>query len=241
MSTFRRVERQSLSEKIALATEEAIVAGAYPVGGRLPSEQTLASQFGVSRNVVREGLRLLQERGLLETRNGSGAYVLPPGADATSNALSRYIRLTDAPDQVQALYEARCVLEGANARFAAERANDDDIAAMIDALERMRDHGGSVERWAEADLYFHRAILQAAHSTFLGMLLEPLVGQLRGVIAEGFQVPGAMQAGIEEHVRILDTISNHQPDEAHAAMLFHLQQSEKHVRERPDPASNPDR
>lgn len=236
MSTFRRVERQSLSEKVAAETEKAITAGVYPVGSRLPSEQTLTTQFGVSRNVVREGLRLLQERGLLETRNGSGAYVLPPATQTASNALSRYMRLTETPDQVKALYEARRVLEGANVSLAAERAEADDIAEMTAALERMRHFDGSVESWSEADVEFHRAIARAAHSVFLAMLLEPLIGQLRNVIEEGFQIPGAMQAGFEEHERILESIRLHRPDEARENMHYHLHQSESHV-QKPDATS----
>lgn len=234
MKTFGRVERQSLSEKVAAETEKAITSGAYPVGSRLPSEQTLTTQFGVSRNVVREGLRLLQERGLLETRNGSGAYVLPPATQTATNALSRYMRLTEKPNQVRALYEARRVLEGANVTFAAERANEADIAEMSAALERMRDFDGSVESWSEADLAFHLAISRAAHSVFLGMLLEPLVGQLRNVIEEGFQIPGAMKAGFEEHERILESIRHHRPDEARENMHYHLHQSESHVQKDSD-------
>src|SRR5436190_7356616 len=116
MKTFEKVERKRLPEQVAGEIEEAIIGGTFGVGSQLPSEQNLADQFGVSRNVVREAFKFLKERGLIEIHNGSGAYVCQPSGEATSNALGRYIRLLGAESSISALYEARRTLESANAR-----------------------------------------------------------------------------------------------------------------------------
>ncbi len=229
MKNFQRVERRRLSETVAGQLEEAILSGDFPTGERLPAEQALADQFGVSRNVVREAFKMLQERGLIEVLNGQGAYVAQPNILATSNALARYLRLLGAGSAVQALYEVRKIIEGSNARLAAQRADANDLALMAECLQRMQSHMDSIERWSAADLDFHRAVAQASHNPFLTALLQPLVDQLRGMIAEGYLVPGAVQTGLEAHQRVYLSIAGHDPEAALAAMLEHLEDSERRV------------
>src|SRR5690349_10707602 len=117
MKTFKKIERRPLSERVASEIEESIITGTFRVGSQLPSEQRLADQFGVSRNVVREAFKVLRERGLIEIQNGSGAYVRRPDSGITSDALGRYIRLMGAETSIEALYETRRILEGATARL----------------------------------------------------------------------------------------------------------------------------
>jgi GntR family transcriptional repressor for pyruvate dehydrogenase complex len=218
-----------LSEKVAGAIEEAIVSGTYPVGSRLPSEQALADQFAVSRNVVREAFKMLMERGLLDILSGSGAYVSRPNSEATSNALGRYLRLMGSQMPVGSLYEVRRVLEGSNVRLASQRADQQGLETMETCLARMERHEGSIERWVEADLDFHLAIAAATHNPLFRMLLEPLVDQLRGVIAEGYLTEGATTTGREAHQGIYRYISERRPDDAYRAMMEHLHDSEARV------------
>ena len=227
MKQFQKIERQRLFERVASELEESIISGMFSVGAGLPSEQRLADQFGVSRNVVREALKLLQERGLIEIVNGAGAFVAQPNVGVTSNALGRYLRLTGARTSIDSLYEARRILEGSNARLAATRADADDLEKLSHFLAQMREHAaGSIERWSEADLGFHLAIAAATHNPFLSVLLEPLVDQLRGVIAEGYLVPGAVEHGIAAHNLIYECIKNQDADGAYKAITEHLLDSE---------------
>ena len=223
---FQKLDRKRLPEVVADAIEEALLTGSFAVGSQLPSEQDLARQFGVSRNVIREGSKFLKERGLIGIQNGSGAYVLQPSSAAINSALGRYIRLLGAQENLTALYEARRILEGENARLAAQRADEQDMRMLGECLKRMADHAGSVERWSEADLEFHMAIARATHNPFLTVLLEPLVGQLRHVIAEGFIIPGAAERGLEAHTHLFECIQKRDPDGAYAAILEHLRDSE---------------
>jgi GntR family transcriptional regulator, transcriptional repressor for pyruvate dehydrogenase complex len=226
MKTFKKVERKRLPELVASEIEEAIIDGTFAIASQLPSEQNLADQFGVSRNVVREAFKFLQERGLIEILNGSGAYVCQPSSEATSNALGRYIRLLGAGASIAALYEARRTLEGANVRFAAQRADDEDLATLGGCIKRMEEHAGSIEKWSEADLDFHLAIAKATHNPFLRLLLEPLVDQLREVIAEGYRVPGAVERGLQAHIRLFRCIKARDSEGAHQAIMEHLNDSE---------------
>src|SRR5262245_17681453 len=175
--TFEKIERKRLSEEVADRIEDAILNGRFSIGSQLPSEHQLAHTFGVSRNVVREAYKFLKARGLIEFRNGSGAYVCQLTSEPTSSALGRYIRMLGAHESVEMLYEARRLIEGENVRLAALRATDEDLKTIHDCLSRMRKHTTSVEKWAQADLDFHLAVARATHNPFLSVLLEPLVSQ----------------------------------------------------------------
>lgn len=229
--TFKKIERKRLSEQIASEVEEAIISGVYRAGSTLPSEQRLAVQFGVSRNVVREAFKFLKERGLIDIQNGSGAYVCEPNAGAASDALFRYIRLTGAHESIEGLYEARRILEGNNARLAAERADTGNLEILKDCLARMKAAlDGSIEKWSDADLAFHLGIARATHNPFLSILLEPLVDQLREVIAEGYLVPGATQKGLQAHLQIFDCIKKRNAEGAYQAIMEHLDDSARRVK-----------
>ena len=227
---FRRVKRERLSERISKVIEEMIISGVFEIGSRLPSEQVLAEQFGVSRNPVREALKILQERGLIEIRNGSGAYVSQPDSCLTSEALGRYLRLSGINSSIKALYEVRRTLEGTIAKLAAERANSEDLVNLAACLTRMQQHAGSIEKWTEADLDFHLAVAGATHNPFFTILLKPLVEQLRTVIAEGYLVPGAIDTGLEAHTRLYNCIKNRDSNGAYEIIMTHLQDSEARVR-----------
>jgi DNA-binding FadR family transcriptional regulator len=230
MKEFKKVERRRLPEIVAAEIEEAIMDGTFAVGSQLPSEQQLADQFGVSRNVVREAYKFLKERRLIKIRNGSGAYVTQPSTEPTSDALGRYLRLTGMHESIEDLYEARRILEGWNARLAAQRADEHDLERLRGCLQRMETHAGSIEKWSQADLDFHLAIATATHNTFLCILLEPLVGQLRGVIAEGYLVPGAVERGLEAHRNLCRFIQSRDAEGAYQTIIEHLMDSESRVR-----------
>jgi GntR family transcriptional repressor for pyruvate dehydrogenase complex len=229
MREFKKIERRRLPELVADEIEAAILDGTYTVGSGLPSEQALADQFGVSRNVVREAFKFLKARGLIAIRSGSGAYIAQPTAAPTTDALGRYIRLLGAHDSIEMLYEARRVLEGANARLAALRADDGDLRALESCLQRMTEHAGSIDKWSQADLDYHLAVAQATHNPFLSVLLRPLVDQLRGVIAEGYLVPGAVERGLAAHRALFASIQKRDADGAFEAMVAHLRDSEARV------------
>lgn len=227
--SFKPIERQRLSHLVADQIEEAIIQGRFKIGTRLPAEQALAEQFGVSRNVVREALKLVQARELVEIVNGSGAFVAQPDSGATRAALGRYLRFVGVDSSLKSLYEVRKILEGANARLAAARATPQDLQTLAACLERMQAHHGVMDQWVEADLEFHLAIADATQNPFLRAILEPLVSQLQEVIAEGYRVPGATETGFKAHQRILKAIRLRDPDAADRAVMHHLQDSEQRV------------
>ena len=227
---FKKVTKTRLYELIADEIQNAILTKAFSVGDRLPSEQSFAAQFDVSRNVIREALKVLQARGIVEVLDGSGAYVAQPNAGSVTNALGHYMRFIGVDSSIKSLYESRRILEGWNVRLAAERADAHDLEHLRHYLAQMQDNMvKSIDLWTDADLSFHIAIAKATHNIFLPLLLEPLVGQLRKVIAEGYLSPGAVVTGLEAHQRVFDCISKQDAEGACVAMTDHLRDSEERV------------
>lgn len=226
---FSKVEQKRLPELIADQIEEAIFNKSFTIGAQLPSEQQLADQFGVSRNVVREAFKFLKERGLITIQNGSGAYVAEPSAEHTRSALGRYLRLMGSENTLSALFHVRRLLEGENARLAASHATEADLNTLEECLSRMRNHGGNIEKWSTADLDFHLAIAQATQNPYLAILLEPLMGHLHDVIADGYTMPGGTEQGMQAHIEIFQAIKAGDPERAYRAIIAHLTDSEQRL------------
>lgn len=169
--------RGSLGELAAQQLREQLAAGAWPVGTKLPAENVLATQLGVGRSTVREAVRVLVAAGQLETRQGSGTYVL--AAEPPPEWEPR-VRRADVLD----VYEVREALESQAARLAAERRTDADLTAIDAALvarEAAR-AGGAVEPFVDADLAFHHAIVAASHNALLEEMFRSFLGALRAAL-----------------------------------------------------------
>ena len=150
---FEKIHRQPLSEVIAGTIEEAILSGTFAIGTQMPSEPAMSKQFGVSRNVVREAYKILQERGLLDIQDGNGAFVAQPDTTLTKNALGRYIRLIGADSALDSIFESRIILEGSNARLAATRATPQEIEKLAYQffVDRGYEHSHDQEDWLKAE------------------------------------------------------------------------------------------
>jgi GntR family transcriptional repressor for pyruvate dehydrogenase complex len=229
MSRTTRIDRRRLYQQIADDLEGQILSGNLAPGTRLPGEHELADQYEVSRNVIREALKRLKERGLVVILTGSGTYVSEPTTEPASNALHRLLQHSANGVTIDHFYEMRRMLEPASARLAAERGDEDDWQAIQSALEAMEKSRKDSEAWSHADLKFHLAVAAASHNPLLTTVLEPLTDPLRRVIAAGHTDPLGVQAGLDAHWRIFNALQKRNMDEAYQAMLDHLTDSEQRI------------
>ncbi len=225
---FPQVARRRVSAEVVDHLEQRILNGDIAEGSRLPSEKDLGLSFGVSRNVIREALTTLEERGLVRVENGKGAYVTIPGADMVRAAIARYVQSRITTETVHEFYQFREVLEGAAARIAAARAGEHDLHALAAALATMEANEGDVEKWMAGDIAFHRALIGATHNPFFMTLLEPVIDRLREAIKVSFDSAGA-RAGLACHAAILDCIRKRDQAGAQEAMLATLEDSASRV------------
>jgi GntR family transcriptional regulator, transcriptional repressor for pyruvate dehydrogenase complex len=223
--------RAGLFEQVASQLEGLILAGKIEVGAKLPPEGVLASQFGVSRPVVREALAQLRERGLTETVNGSGTYVRRPDSEGLTDVLLRHLHFGSlvAPQAIESLYEARIAVEVMAARLAAGRGHDSDIRLISSRLEEMKAARIDPVAWIEADMGFHMAVVDASHNPFLGAFLTPLTRIIEQSMSESWRDPLARHSGLMAHSAICSAIVNRDEDKAAQAMLNHLEDSKERL------------
>lgn len=149
--------RTSLVDTVVDQLRAQLTDGEWAVGDRIPTEHELAGQLGVGRNTVREAVRVLVHAGLLESRQGNGTFVR---STADPAAVLRTVRAAGALD----VLELRIALETEAARLAALRRDTHDLRRLRAALGTLREGG---DRDADADVAFHRAVVEATHNAAL--------------------------------------------------------------------------
>jgi GntR family transcriptional repressor for pyruvate dehydrogenase complex len=218
---FEQVAREPrLSDKVAEMMLETILSRRLDVGDRLPSERELGEQFGVSRTVVREAVRALVAKGVIEVRSGSGLRVAAVDAAAVSESMSLYLR--GGAIDFEKVHEVRLLLETQIAALAAERATDEDLERLDEVHDRMEREAGDVEAAARDDLEFHRLIALATHNELYLVLMDSIGSSLIDIRRENLG-SGSAPATLEQHARVLDRIAAHDPDGAREAMSDHLE------------------
>ncbi len=216
---FDRVTATRLSEQVANRIETLILDNRLRQGDKLPPERELAARFGVSRAVLRESIKLLEERGLLEPRNGRGAFVTAPGCSPMASWLNVAFRMQDCT--TDDLYEARWCLESFIVRLAVQRANETDIARMELAIAEMDRNPDSSDKYMPSDVEFHKALAAATHNPLFVVMSQPLVQMVLTLGHVGFSYGHVLERH-ENHRRLLECIRNRDVEEAEAVMHRHL-------------------
>ena len=224
--TFRngRLSEQVLHEMQRLIAEE------YPApGSRLPKEAELAERFQVSRIVIREAMKILEDRGLVEVRAGRGTLTVAPKPDRVKESLLWLFRDQPIPtiEEMESMLELRQVLEETSASLAAVRATPDDLKEIEDALRGMAENTRDLKNTIEADMRFHRAVMRAAHNPYLEMVLDPVMS----VFLQQIKLSDSFSTGLEMHRHIFIQIRERNPIGARQAvrrlMLRTLEDSRK--------------
>jgi len=220
---YKTIQASRLYEQIVQQIEESILKGELAEGSQLPAERDLAKQFGVSRTAVREAIKALQEKGLVDAFPGRGTFVTNGTPDSMRRSLDRLIK-SDEPEGRAHLVEFREILEPEIAALAAVRATDQDLAEMRDAVSVMDQARQDSDAFIEADLDFHLALAEAAGNPIVLSLIDSIVGLLRDQRLQIFRIGGGPERGQHHHRRILEAVARHDPQAARAAMQAHLTQ-----------------
>jgi GntR family transcriptional regulator, transcriptional repressor for pyruvate dehydrogenase complex len=220
---YKVVRTSRLYEQIVQQIEETILKGDLKPGDQLPAERDLAEQFGVSRTAVREAVKALREKGLVEAYTGRGTFVTNGTTQAIRQSLDLMVRIGQAEGAAH-LAEVREILEPEIAGLAAQRAEEQHLATMREAVAAMDASLHDAEAFIEADLDFHLSLAEAAANPIILSLIDSIVGLLREQRLGTFQTPGGPQRGQYYHRRILAAIETRNADQARAEMRAHLQQ-----------------
>jgi len=220
---YKLVRTSRLYEQIVQQIEESIVQGALKTGDQLPAERELAQRFGVSRTAVREAVKALREKGLVEAYSGRGTFITDGTTQAVRQSLDLMVKIGQ-PEGSTHLAEVRAILEPEIAALAAVRIQESELSTMRDAVAVMEQAGQDPDAYIEADLDFHLALAEGAANPLILSLLDSIVGLLREQRLRIFRVPGGPERGQVHHKRILDAVERHDADKARDAMRAHLGQ-----------------
>ena len=220
---YKAVRSARLYEQIVQQIEDSILNGALKPGDQLPAERDLAQQFGVSRTAVREAVKALREKGLVEAFSGRGTFITNGTSQAVKQSLDLHARFAQSEGSSQ-LVEVREILEPEIAALAAARAEAQHIAMMSEAITVMDDAVDDVDAFIEADLDFHLALAEAAANPLILSLIDSIVGLLREQRTRTFYVEGGPQRGQYHHKKILKAVQDRDPEAAREAMKAHLKQ-----------------
>jgi GntR family transcriptional repressor for pyruvate dehydrogenase complex len=225
-SQFAAVGREPrLPDKVAGEMQRSILTGVLKPGDRLPTERELGEQFGVSRTVIREAVRSLVAKGLLEVRGGSGVRVATVDASHVRETMGMYLRVNGEVGYGN-LHEVRAVLEIEVAGRAAQRADDDDVERLRTSTDEMEAAIGDVERVSVLDVEFHRLLAQATHNGLFVVMLDSIGDILLDVRRATMGIPDRPARGLKFHRQILDRVAAHDRNGARKAMRAHLDDSE---------------
>lgn len=213
-----------LPEQIANLLEEEIVKK-YQEGDRLASEQQLAERFEVSRTIVREALKILKARGLIDSRTGSGAYITRPDVQDLSDMISRIIQMDKI--NYESVYEVRFFLEAAAGRKAVELATEEDFDQLEELLAGLRNRNIGVLERRDLDFQFHLSIAQLSGNPLLVMLVQAMGNVFKEIIKIGIFIEGSIDDGIIRHQRILDALRLRDSGLVERMVFEHLEQSQK--------------
>lgn len=206
-------------EDLATLLARKIAAGDFAPGQLLPSERTLADEYGLSRSMVREALRTLAERRLIEVLPGRGSLVRET---TVQDAVERLIEVFDHTRVTpRNLIEARSMIETTAAALAAERADPTEIRAVELAEINCGRTSTLLER-VRWDLTFHRAIVRAAGNPLVETMFHAIQPYIVELLFRSLTDQDVSDQGLAYHERIVSAIAVRDPAEASRQMAGHL-------------------
>jgi GntR family transcriptional repressor for pyruvate dehydrogenase complex len=220
---YEPIESERLYERIVAQIEQRILKGDLHVGDQLPPERELGEQFGVSRTAVREAVKALREKGLLETYPGRGTFITDGTSRAMRHSLNWVVSIGAAHGS-EDLVQVREILEPEIAALATTHATAEQLATLDRAVAVMDAALNDAEAFIEGDLDFHLTLAEATQNDIIPILIDSIIDLLREQRKRIFFTPGGPQRGQIHHKRILKAVKQHDPDAARKAMRAHLTQ-----------------
>jgi GntR family transcriptional regulator, transcriptional repressor for pyruvate dehydrogenase complex len=201
----RVVERKRLYQEVVEQVTERVLREDLQPGDRLPAERDLAAQLGVSRTAVREAIRALEEKGLVEVRQGAGTFVRSPDSESVSQSLSLYLH-TNVARYLQ-LMDLREILDVEIAGRLAAQVDSEHLEQLRSRIARMWQLLDSPSEFAREDAAFHMDFYRAAKNDVLLMIMQPVMDLLEEAMAATFQEPGSAESSLRLHERLVESIA----------------------------------
>ena len=234
---MRKIQKTNLCDQLINAILDLVVQSEWPPGMKLPNEIELANSFNVSRNIMREALKILENFGILDSQTGVGTFVSDHPAQNVQNM--NFFYLLKETNSIETILEMRLSIEPSIAYFSALRATDDDISVLQREISLMEKRGENPNEYLE-DFSLHRALAQMCRNSLLESLCNSLLTQLESSLYIDFQKYSSSKSkaeNIDTHLQIMRAISSHDGVLAKQLMEMHLSKRIKLIN--PDFELNP--
>lgn len=210
-------------EMVATKIVEYIKMADLQPGDRLPTEQSLGTQLGVSRAMVREAIKILSASGHVRTRRGSGIYVVDGSRPFASASID--LSMPVDPEHVREFFEFRSWQEALTVQFATERITLAELRALdqILAQNRQTAEAGDWDRFLESDAAFHQAIARTSHNPFLIETIMSVTRLQRSILKMIGGRSGILLTAVEQHEAIFEAIKAGETNGAVQAMQSHIE------------------
>jgi GntR family transcriptional repressor for pyruvate dehydrogenase complex len=225
-SEFEVVRKNKVYEEVAQQIERLILKKLRP-GDKLPSERELAEMLKVSRSSIRDAIRGLELRGLVEPRQGAGTIVRESAVEPLANPFASALKRRK--EMVSELLDFRKMLEPPLAARAATHASADEILEMEEILQRQDAKQSNGEPAVAEDAEFHYSVALASGNSVVLKVLDIIMDLLRDTRERSLQVEGRPQKSLAGHRRILAAIKRHDAEGAKSAMRRHIEDVEEIV------------
>lgn len=215
---------QTLSQKIERNIERAIREKKLPIGAKLPSERELCEMFAVSRTALREALRRLSARGLIEIKKGSGMIVTKIELKDAISSLNLYYDLKFDENLISQIIELRLAFEPEIAKMAALNRTEEDLQNMeANLIEFAKCNPDNTQLESDIDNRFHLAVARATENPFVIITMEPvhnLLPRMRNFIYANIE--GEKEITLGYHKEIVNAIRERDAERAYEKMQAHL-------------------
>jgi GntR family transcriptional repressor for pyruvate dehydrogenase complex len=220
----------ALTDEAITTLRNMIQSGELPPGSRLPAENQLATQMGLSRSGVREAVKVLESARVLDVRRGDGTYVTSLAPKLLLEGVGFAVELLQGETLLEVM-EVRRLLEPAAAGLASLRITDGQLDDLEGLLQKMSDAANDAEQLMQADVAFHRVVVGSTSNETLMSLLDGLSGRtVRARVWRGLVESNVTQATLDEHRAIYLALKARDPFLATSAALLHVNTSESWLR-----------
>ncbi|NVZ90045.1 FadR family transcriptional regulator [Pseudomonas yamanorum] len=210
MTDIAPLIKRSLVDQALDQLRQRITQGVWAIGERLPTEPELSAELGISRNTVREAMRVLAFSGLIEIRQGDGSYLRSMTDPLGAMKAMSHCTLAQAQ-------ETRQILEVEAVGLAALRRTDEDLVALRAALKASGDHyQGDLEHYISCDLVLHKRLVDAAHNPALSELYQYFSSIVGAQLRQTLNIQPRRQAVFDLHGALLDAVEQQDPERAKA-------------------------
>ena len=213
-------QTNSLSFRVAESITEMIAQQQYRPGDRLPNELELAEELNVGRTTLREALRILATRGLVEVRRGVGTFVT---RSKSIHDDFDVMKIQNTRVNIKDLYEMRLMFEPQAAYYACLRSSDEELAAILRYGELDEEAIRSNDpHWDACEQKFHNAIASATHNQFITALLPIFNRAIHAGVILANESPEVSEMTLHDHRLVMDYLRDRNPEGAKTAMYLHI-------------------